>query len=81
MTTDNSTPVILPLQPNAPFEQARSLAFSAGRPLPYETVPLAEALGRNRPAARSALCLLGNGRLGGVRSAALAAGDLPGAED
>lgn len=46
MTTDNSTPVILPLQPNAPFEQARSLAFSAGRPLPYETVPLAEALGQ-----------------------------------
>lgn len=46
MTTDNSTPVILPLQPNAPWEQARSLAFSAGRPLPYETVPLAEALGQ-----------------------------------
>lgn len=46
MTTDNSTPVILPLQPNAPWEQARSLAFSAGRPLPYETVPLADALGQ-----------------------------------
>ncbi|WP_341395668.1 molybdopterin molybdotransferase MoeA [Arthrobacter sp. G119Y2] len=46
MTTDNSTPVILPLQPNSPWAQARSLAFSAGRPLPYETVPLAEALGQ-----------------------------------
>ena len=46
MTTDNSTPVILPLQPNAVWEHARSSAFSAGRPLPYETVPLAEALGQ-----------------------------------
>ncbi|MCC3267674.1 molybdopterin molybdotransferase MoeA [Arthrobacter gengyunqii] len=46
MTTDNSTPVILPLQPNAAWEHARSAAFSAGRPLPYETVPLAEALGQ-----------------------------------
>ncbi len=46
MTTDNSTPVILPLQPNAAWEQARSSAYSAGRALPYETVPLAEALGQ-----------------------------------
>ena len=46
MTSDNSTPVILPLQPSAPWDQARSLAFSAGRPLPFETVPLPEALGQ-----------------------------------
>lgn len=46
MTTDNSTPVILPLQPNAPWANARSLAFSAGRALPYETVQLADALGQ-----------------------------------
>ncbi|MET4060787.1 molybdopterin molybdotransferase [Arthrobacter sp. UYP6] len=46
MTTDNSTPVILPLQPNASWEHARSSAFSAGRALPFETVPLAEALGQ-----------------------------------
>ncbi|MDN3481766.1 molybdopterin molybdotransferase MoeA [Arthrobacter sp. APC 3897] len=46
MTADNSTPVILPLQPNAAWEHARSSAYSAGRPLPYETVPLAEALGQ-----------------------------------
>ena len=46
MTTDNSTPVILPLQPNASWENARSLAFSVGRPLPFETVPLAESLGQ-----------------------------------
>ena len=39
-------PVILPLQPNTSWEQARRAAHAAARALPFETVPLAEALGQ-----------------------------------
>lgn len=44
--SDPSVPVILPVQPNASWAQARHAAYAAARPLPYETVPLDEALGR-----------------------------------
>ncbi|MBF4993422.1 molybdopterin molybdotransferase MoeA [Arthrobacter gandavensis] len=39
-------PVILPLQPNTSWKEARKAAHAAARPLPLETVPLAEALGQ-----------------------------------
>ena len=42
---NGTLPVILPLQPNTSWEEARKAAYAAGRPLPFETVPLAEALG------------------------------------
>ena len=42
---NGALPVILPLQPNTSWEEARKAAYAAGRPLPFETVPLAEALG------------------------------------
>lgn len=44
--SEQSAPVILPVQPNASWAQARHAAYAAARPLPYETVPLDEALGR-----------------------------------
>lgn len=44
--SENPAPVILPLQPNVPWQHARAAAYAAGRALPFETVPLAEALGQ-----------------------------------
>ncbi|MFC7861941.1 molybdopterin molybdotransferase MoeA [Arthrobacter koreensis] len=43
---NGSAPVILPLQPNTSWKEARTAAHAAARPLPFETVPLAEALGQ-----------------------------------
>ena len=43
---NGAAPLILPLQPNTPWEQARRASHAAARPLPFETVPLAEALGQ-----------------------------------
>ncbi|MFZ3416832.1 molybdopterin molybdotransferase MoeA [Arthrobacter sp. 3Tela_A] len=42
---NGTLPVILPLQPNTSWKDARRAAYAAARPLPFETVPLAEALG------------------------------------